>query len=92
MTGHKPMINSDFNGKKFEGLWNTGSITSFVNSNFIKTKFNYIKTEYVKKFFGENTSNLTLGAANNSKLEIVGVVTFEFEIIGFKINLVYHSS
>ena len=40
MTGHKSMIISNLNGKNFEGLWNRGTMISFANSNFMKTKFN----------------------------------------------------
>ena len=52
-------MKSNINGKKFGGLWNTRTVMSLVDSDFIKTKSNDIKTEYVETFIGKNTPNLT---------------------------------
>ena len=80
VIGHKPIINFNLNGKNFEGLWDTGSMISLLDIDFLKKEFGDIKIESVENFIGEKAPKLTLRTANHSKMDIVGVVTFDFEI------------
>ena len=67
LIGHKPMINFTLNNKNFEGLWNTGSMLSLVNLDWLKTKFNNIQIDSIEKFVGEKSPNVTLRTANNTE-------------------------
>ena len=80
LIGHKPMINFTLNDKNFEGLWDTGSMISLVNLDWLKTEFNDIQIDSIEKFVGEKSPNLTLRTANNTEMKIIGIVTFHFSI------------
>ena len=86
VVGHKPMIklNLNFNENNFEELWDRGCIISLTKLSFIKTEFSDLNIESVGKFIGDKAPNLTLQSANSSKMEIVGVVKFGFEIFNYK--------
>ena len=48
LIGHKPMINFTLNDKNFEGLWDTGSMISLVNLDWLKTEFNDIQIDSIE--------------------------------------------
>ena len=80
LIGHIPMTNFTLNDKNFEGLWDTGSMISLVNLDWLKTEFNDIQIDSIEKFVGEKSPNLTLRTANNTEMKIIGIVTFHFSI------------
>ena len=85
LIGHKPMINFTLNDKNFEGLWDTGSMISLVNLDWLKTEFNDIQIDSIEKSVGDK-SNLTLRTANNTEKKITGIVTFHFSIPNLQNN------
>ena len=80
LIGHIPMTNFTLNVRNFEGLWDTGSMISFVNLNWLKTEFNEIQTDSIEKFVRDKSPNLTSRTANNTEMKIIGKVTFYFNI------------
>ena len=80
LTVCKPKINFTLNDKNFEGLWDNGSMISLVNLDWLKTEFNDIQIDSIKKFVGDKSPNLTLRTANNTEMKIIRIVTFDFSI------------
>ena len=48
LIGHKPMINFTLNDKNVEELWDTSSMISLVNLDWLKT---------IEKFVGDKSPN-----------------------------------
>ena len=80
LIGHKPMINFTLNDKNFEGLWDTGSMISLVNLDWLKTKFNDIQIDSIEKFVEDKSPNLTLKTASNTEMKVIGIEPFHFSI------------
>ena len=85
----KPMMNFILVNKNFEGLWDTSSMLSPVNLDWLKTEFNDIQTNSIKKFEGDESPNVTLRTANITRNENYRNSDFCESQIG-KINLRYH--
>ena len=75
---HKLMINFTLDDKNFEGLWDTGSMISLVNLDWLKTQFNNIQIDSIEKFVGDKSLNLTLRTSNNTEMNVLAIVTFDF--------------
>lgn len=69
IVGHKPLVQFSLEGRNFEGLWDTGSMVSWFDSQFMNRNFPDVKIESVAEFVGEGEP-LSLKAANNSDMEI----------------------
>ena len=80
LIGHEPMINFSLKDKKFEALWDTGSMISLVNVDWLKTEFHDIQIDSIEKFVEDKSLNLTLRTTNNTEMKIIGIVTFHFSI------------
>ena len=74
------MINFTLDDKNFEGLWDTGSMISLVNLDWLKTQFNNIQIDSIEKFVGDKSPNLTLRTSNNMEMNVLAIVTFDFSI------------
>ena len=74
------MINFTLDDKNFEGLWDTGSMISLVNLDWLKTQFNNIQIDSIEKFVGDKSPNLTLRTSNNTEMNVLAIVTFDFSI------------
>ena len=74
------MINFNLDDKNFEGLWDTGSMISLVNLDWLKTQFNNIQIDSIEKFVGDKSPNLTLRTSNNTEMNVLAIVTFDFSI------------
>ena len=74
------MINFTLGDKNFEGLWDTGSMISLVNLDWLKTQFNNIQIDSIEKFVGDKSPNLTLRTSNNTEMNVLAIVTFDFSI------------
>ena len=59
LIGHKPMINFTLNDKNFEELWDTGSMISLVNLDWLKSEFNDIQIDWIEKFVGDKSPSLS---------------------------------
>ena len=77
LVRHKPMINFILIDKNFEGLWDTGSMISPLNLDWLKTEVNDIQINSVEEFVGDKSPNSSLKTANNTEIKIIGIVTFE---------------
>ena len=84
LIGHKLMINFTLDNKNFEGLWDTGSMISLVNLDWLRTEFNNIQIDSIEKFVGDKLPNLTLKTVNNTEMKTIGIVTFDFNIPNLK--------
>ena len=84
LIGHKLMINFTLDDKNFEGLWDTGSMISLVNLDWLRTEFNNIRIDSIEKFVGDKLPNLTLKTVNNTEMKTIGIVTFDFNIPNLK--------
>ena len=72
------MINFTLNDKNlWEGLWDTGSMVSLVNLDWVKTEFNDIQIDSIESFVGDKSP---LKTANNTEMKIIGTLTFGFSI------------
>ena len=80
LIGNKPIINFVLNDKNFEGLWDTDSMSTLVNLDWLKTEFKDIQTDLFKNFMGHKSPNLALRIANNTDMTIIEIVTFDFNI------------
>ena len=80
LIGNKPFINFVLNDKKFEGLWDTDSMITLVNLDWLKTEFKDIQIDLIENFMGDKSPNLTLRIANNAEMTIIEIVTFDFNI------------
>ena len=74
------MINFTLDDKNFEGLWDTSSMISLVNLDWLKTQFNNIQIDSIEKFVGDKSPNLTLRTSNNTEMNVLAIVTFDFSI------------
>ena len=80
LIGNKPFINFVLNDKKFEGLWDTDSMITLVNLDWLKTEFKDIQIDLIENFMGDKSPDLTLRIANNAEMTIIEIVTFDFNI------------
>ena len=80
LIGQKLMINFTLDDKNFEGLWDTSSMISLVNLDWLKTQFNNIQIDSIEKFVGDKSPNLTLRTSNNTEMNVLAIVTFDFSI------------
>ena len=54
---------------------------SLVSLDWLKTEFNDIQIDSIEKFVEDKPLSLTLRTANNTKMKIIGIVTFDFNIL-----------
>ena len=74
------MINCLLNGVACEGLWDTGSMVSLLNSSWFRKHFPDVKIWNLTEFL--EGDNLHLFAANNTPVEIEGVAVLQFSVDG----------
>ena len=80
LIGDKPLIEFTLEGKLFKGLYDTGSMVSLVDRNWLVENFSDHPIHTVTQFIGEEGSTISLKAANNSDVSIEGVVLFQFQL------------
>jgi len=79
VIGLKPMINFILNDKLFSGLWDTGSMVSLINSQWLKQNFQNTQIHPIETFIN-NSNGISLTAANNSDISIEGIAVFDFAL------------
>ena len=78
VIGKKPMVEIWLDGIKMEALWDSGSMISLMNRKVFEEKFlKYHKIHSVEQFMG---TGLKLSAANQTDLNIGGIVVLDFGI------------
>ena len=69
------MLNCYLGGKRFELLWDTGSMISMVGRSWVNKNFPDLKIHSVSDFLGDE---LHVRAANSTKINFDGVCVLEF--------------
>ena len=77
LVGKKPVIKFWLNQRQCEGLWDTGSMISLMNKKVVEEKFPNLKIHSVEEFLG---TGLKLAAANQTELQIEGIVLMDFGV------------
>ena len=78
LIGEKPLIQFSLDGSQFTGLWDTGSMVSLFNRDWLTLHFPSHTVNSVSDFIGD--SGVTLRAANNTVVDIEGVVLLNFNL------------
>ena len=78
LVGNKPMVKCRFNGKKFDVLWDTGSMVTLVGRRWLRKHFPDIHVFSVSEFLEDK--ELTLQAANSTTIKYDGVALLEFQL------------
>ena len=76
LIGEKPLLNCSLNGVTCEALWDTGSMVSLVNIDWVKENVPDELIQSVSEFL--EGDNLHLCAANNTNVKVEGVVILKF--------------
>ena len=64
----------------FEGLWDTGSMISLISKTWLDFEFPKQTVYPIESFIGAGEGEFSLKAANNSEIDIEGIVLFDFGI------------
>ena len=79
LVGDRPLVNICLDGKRIQGLWDTGAMISLINDRFMHDNFPEVSILPITEFSGEN---ITLTAANKSEIDVKGVVVLDFGVEG----------
>ena len=77
LIGERPVINFSVNNTQYQGLWDTGSMVSLVNSCWVRAHLPDLEVMPVSEF---SDTNITLRAANQTNLNIKGVALIDFSL------------
>ena len=80
LVGQKPMLDCCLEGKEFKALWDTGSMISLVNQEWVKNHFPDEIIHAVSAFLEEE--DLKIRAANSTEVQYEGVILLEFSVKG----------
>ena len=79
LVGEKPILNCYLGGKRFEMLWDIGSMISMVSRSWVNKNFPDLKIHSVSDFLGDE---LHVRAANSTKISFDRVCVLEFYLDG----------
>ena len=79
LVGEKPVLTCYLGGKQVEVLWDTGSMVSLVDREWVKEQFPEEKVYSVSEFLERD---LHVRAANSTKIECDGVILLPFSLKG----------
>ena len=77
LVGEKPVLSCNLGAKKTDVLWDTGSMVSLVDRNWVAVNFPHAEIQSVSDFLDEK---LEVRAANSTSVEIDGVVVLDFSL------------
>ena len=77
LVGEKPMLQCYYGGKAVKVLWDTGSMVSMVDRQWLDEHFPGVKIHTVEDFIGRR---LHLQAANATTIKFDGVVILDFSL------------
>ena len=80
LIGNKPMVSCVIDGNHCKALWDTGSMISMIDRQWVDTHVPDVEIMSIEEFAGHG--GLELKAANNTRVDIHGVVPLNFEIAG----------
>ena len=78
LVGERPLVKCVLEGKRCEGLWDTGAMVSMVGLDWLKENFPEVNILSVMEFV--EGDNLHLCTANNGKVVVEGVAIQSFSI------------
>ena len=73
----RPLVNVQLNGKRVQGLWDTGAMISLINEKVLKELFPGIKIHSIYDFTGED---FKVTVANKSVMSVSGVAILDFGV------------
>ena len=79
MVGERPLVDVLLNGDAVEGLWDTGSMISLMNRQFLEEQFPGVEIHSVAKFL-DSEESLTLTTANQTEMSVDGVALLNFGV------------
>ena len=79
LIGSRAIIKHQLNNRIFESLWDTGSMISLVNEEWVLKEFKNIEIRPIETFIS-NGADILLKAANNTDISVEGVVTLDFSL------------
>ena len=85
LVGEKPLINCRLNKTCFEALWDTGAMVSMVSQEWLDQHFPSAEVDTLEKFLEGDT--LHLFTANNTPVDLLGVVTLSFEVGDYSVRI-----
>ena len=87
LVGEKPFLQCFLGGKKFKGLWDTGSQVSLVDRQWMEDNFPDVKIQSVESYMEEENEDgkgqgkgLEVRAANKTPIPLEGVTVVEFSL------------
>ena len=83
LVGEKPMLNCQINGSDTNALWDTGSMVAMGEEEWVRKNAPEAKIMTVEEFL--EGDNVHLYAANNTKVDVVGVVELELGLGSHKV-------
>ena len=78
LIGEKPMLRCSLDTKEVNVLWDTGSMISLVDAEWVKSYFPNKKLHSVSEFLGDQV--LQIHAANSTEIPFKGVLLFNFTV------------
>ena len=79
MVGERPLVDVLLDGNVVEGLWDTGSMISLMNREFLEEQFPGVEIHSVAKFL-DSEESLTLTTANQTEMSVDGVALLNFGV------------
>ena len=70
LVANRPVLNYTLNKKSYQGLWDTGSMISLINKEWLNQEFPETKIQSFDSFIGTQEGRFSLKALNNSDISI----------------------
>ena len=83
LVGEKPLLNCRLDGKRCDGLWDTGAMVSMVNAAWLRGTLPEARILSIKEFL--EGDNLNLLAANNTNVDVLGVVELKLRVGSYEV-------
>ena len=83
LVGEKPMLHCKLGGKDTEALWDTGSMVAMADGEWVEENVPEAKIQSVEEFL--EGDSLHLYAANNTQVDVAGVVELEMTIGSYQV-------
>ena len=77
LVGERPLVTIYLEGKKIQGLWDTGAMISLIDKKFLEENFPSAEVVSISEFAGQG---LTLSVANKSEIDVEGVAVLDFGV------------
>ena len=78
VVGERPIVNIYLDNVGINGLWDTGSMVSVMNENFLQKNFPEVEIRSVEEVLGINNVMITI--ANQEELNVIGIAIMNFGV------------